>query len=112
MPFIECDRQPAVASIAGSAVSFLPRPSQVARAGAVARLAADIDLCPGSVESIGIRVVVLPDARRVAVSAHEVPVLRRTRPMQFVVVRHTLGRVEMEPALAAVLLRAGIPGDR
>src|SRR5262245_54097281 len=84
----------------------------MARARAVARLATHVDLRPARIESISRRVVVLPDARRMAVGAHEVPVLRRTCPVELVVVRDAIGRVKMKPTLAALRRRTRIPGDR
>src|SRR5215475_5580216 len=87
-------------------------PFQVAGGRAVARFAADVDRLPVGRESIGGGIVVLPDAGRVAVGAHEVPVLRRPRPVQLVVVRHAFGGVEVKPALAACFLRTRVPGDR
>jgi hypothetical protein len=58
------------------------------------------------------RIIVLAHAGRVALGAHEIPVLVQLGPMQDVVVFDLLVRIEMEPALAALLLRAAVPGDR
>src|SRR5262252_898202 len=78
----------------------------------MAGLTADVDVRPARSESIGRGVVVLPDAGRMTVGAHEVPVLRRPRPVQLVVAGDALGGVEVKPPLAAVLPRARIPRDR
>ncbi|MGZ8915208.1 MAG: hypothetical protein ACXW1Z_19130 [Methylobacter sp.] len=43
--------------------------------------------------------------------AHEIPVLRRLRPVQFVFVADFFVAIEMEPALAALFFRTAIPGD-
>src|SRR5215472_7614100 len=57
-------------------------PGDMARAGAVARLAGDVDLRPGRVIAVGRLVVVAPEIRRMAIGAHEVPGLVHPRPMQ------------------------------
>src|SRR6476661_7464023 len=84
----------------------------MARAGTMTRLAADADLDEVCLESICLAIVVLAHTGRVAIRAHEVPVLRRLRPMQLVVVRDALVRIEMEPALTATILRSRVPRDR
>jgi hypothetical protein len=78
----------------------------------MAGLATDADLCPGAGEAVIRRVVILAHAGRVAFSAHEIPVLVQLGPVQHVVVLDLLVRIEMEPTLATLLLRAGVPGDR
>src|SRR5262249_34148205 len=88
------------------------RPGDVSGALAMAGLAADADLGPGAGEAIIRRVVILARAGRVALRTHEIPVLVQLGPMQDVIVLDLLGRIEMEPALSALLLRAGVPGDR
>jgi hypothetical protein len=88
------------------------RPGEVSGALAMAGLTADADLCPGTGEAVIHRVVILAHAGRVALGAHEIPVLVQLGPMQDVVVLDLLVRIEMEPALAALLLGAVIPGDR
>src|SRR5262249_5286312 len=88
------------------------RPGDVSGALAMAGLAADADLGPGAGEAIIRRVVILAHAGRVALRAHEIPVLVQLGPMQDVIVLDLLVRIEMEPALSALLLRAGVPGDR
>src|SRR5262249_34121616 len=88
------------------------RPGEVSGALAMAGLAANADLCPGAGEAVIHGVVILAHAGRVALGAHEIPVLVELRPMQHVVVLDLLVRMEMEPALSALLLGAGVPGDR
>ena len=74
--------------------------------------AADADLGPLRCETIGLRIVVLPNAGRMAFGAHEVPVLVQPGPVQHVVVPDAFVRIEMKPALAAFVLRPRVPGDR
>src|SRR5680860_420706 len=86
-------------------------PSDMRGALAVTRLAADADLLPGGVEAIGLRIVILGDAGGVTLGAHEVPVLVQLGPMERIVMADMLIGVEMEPALAALRLRAAVPGN-
>src|SRR5262249_24231423 len=77
-PLIEGTDEPlprVVVSAEGPPALPRARPSDVARALPVTGLAADADLGPGGGEAIGCRVVVLAHAGRVALRAHEVPVL-------------------------------------
>ncbi len=92
--------------------SLLLGPGNVARALAVAGLAADADLGPAAVEAVRGGIVVLGDARRVALGAHVVPVLVQPGPVQLVVRRDRLVRVEVEPALPALVRGPAVPGDR
>ena len=78
----------------------------------MAGLAADADLGPGGGEAIVRRIVVLAHAGRVALGAHEVPVLVQLGPVQDIVVADLLVGIEVEPALAALVLRPAVPGDR
>src|SRR5262245_56407853 len=57
-------------------------PADMARALAVARLAADADLGPGRRETVVGGIVVLAHAGRVTLRAHEVPVLGQPGPVQ------------------------------
>ncbi|MNZ18354.1 hypothetical protein D3C78_353630 [compost metagenome] len=77
----------------------------------MAGLAADIQLGPARGEGIALRIVALAQRGRVAVGAHEVPVLRRPGPVQLVAVIHLLIGIEVEPALPAGTGRAAVPGD-
>ena len=86
-----------------------PRPADVPRPLSVTGLAADADLREGGGEAIVRRVVVLAHAGRMALGAHEVPVLVQPGPVQDVVVLDLLVRIEMEPALAALAPSAGCP---
>ena len=78
----------------------------------MAGLTAHADLGPAGGEAVIRRVVILAHAGRVALRAHEIPVLVQLGPVQHVVVLDLLARIEMEPALPALLLRPGVPGDR
>ena len=76
------------------------------------RLAAHADLREARGKAIVGRVIVLAHAGRMALRAHEVPVLVQLGPVQNVVVLDLLVRIEMKPALAAFVLRPAVPGDR
>ena len=65
----------------------------------MAGLATHVDFGPTRVESIRGGIVVFPQAGRMAVGAHEVPVLQWTGPMQDVVRVDPLPGVEVVPAL-------------
>src|SRR5262249_43796618 len=88
------------------------RPGDVMRPLPVAGLAADADLRPGGGEAVGRRIVIFARAGRMALGAHEVPVLIQPGPVQHVVVLDLLVGIEVEPALPALLLRSRVPGDR
>ncbi len=75
------------------------RPRHVSRAGAVAGLAAHVDLRPRGPVGVGLRVVPLDQVRGVALGAHAVPVLAVARPVEPVRSRDPLARVEEEPPL-------------
>ena len=70
----------------GHQLLLVARPGDMARALAVAGLAADADLREGRGEAIVRRIVVLAHAGRMALGAHEVPVLVQLGPVQDVVV--------------------------
>ena len=89
----------------------LPRPVHVARALPVARLAGHVHLGEGREETVLVEPVALAQVRGVALGALAVPVLRELRPVQHVAVVHALARVEVEPALPALLRGAAVPGD-
>ena len=78
----------------------------------VAGLAPYADLGKGGCVPVICRVVVLPDAGRVALRTHEIPVLVQLGPVQHVVVAYVFVRIEMKPALAALILRPRVPGNR
>ncbi|MOA04097.1 hypothetical protein D3C78_1236320 [compost metagenome] len=86
-------------------------PAQVLRSGTVAGLAAHADLRPAGGEAIAFGVVVLAQVGGVAIRAHEVPVLCRAGPVQRIGVADLLFRIEMEPALSALIRRPAVPGD-
>ena len=76
------------------------------------RLATDADFRKTRGEAVVGRVVVLAHAGRMAFGAHEIPILVQLGPVQDIVVLDLLVRVEMEPALAAFVLRPAVPGKR
>ncbi len=78
----------------------------------MARLATHRNLGVCRLERIGRRVIALAHLGRVAVGAHEVPVLRPTRPVQLVGVIQLIGGVLAEPALATLFARPRIPVHR
>ena len=88
------ERQPAL---------LCPRPCGMARSLSVAGLAANGDFRERRLEAICRCVVILAHAGRVALRAHEVPVLVQLRPVQHVGVVDALVRIEMKPALSARL---------
>ena len=96
----------------GPPAFLIARPGDVTRSLAVACLAANADLRKSRGKSVVHRIVILAHAGRVALRAHEVPVLVQLCPMQNVIVPDLLVRIEMEPALAAFVLRPAVPGDR
>ena len=73
--------------------------------------AGDVDLGKASDEAILGPTIALQQVRRVAFGALAVPVLGGLGPVQDVAGVDALSRVEVEPPLAAVLARAGVPGD-
>src|SRR4029453_5269238 len=88
------------------------RPRNVTRSLAVTRLPTHTDLGERRGISVVRHIIVLANAGRVALRAHEVPVLVQLRPMQNVIVLDLLVRVEVKPSLAALLLRTTVHGDR
>ena len=78
----------------------------------MAGFAADIDFGPNRGKAIARRVVVLAHAGRVALGAHEIPVLVQLRPMQNIIMADFLIGIEVEPALATLVFCTAIPGDR
>ncbi len=87
-------------------------PRDVCRARPMARLATDRHLRPRGREAVVRRVVAFAHIGRMAIGAHEVPVLRALRPVQLVAEVDLLVRVQVKPALAALGCLARIPGDR
>src|SRR5204863_49546 len=86
---------------AGAGRALTVGPGEVPGAGSVAGLAGDVDLRPARREAVVLRVVFLPDAGRMALGAHVVPVLRRTGPVQHVVEVDLVLWIEVEPPLPA-----------
>src|SRR5262249_24066436 len=89
-----------------------PCPSDVIGTLAVAGLASDADFRPGGRKAVACGIVVPAHTGRVALGTHEIPVLAELGPMQHVVVTDVLVWIEMEPALATLLLGPGVPGER
>src|ERR1700756_1560590 len=77
----------------------------------MARLATDADLGPGGGKIIFGCVVVLVHARRMALGAHEIPVLIELGPVQHVVVLDLVIGIKMKPALTSPAFRSAVPGD-
>src|SRR5512132_512467 len=111
-PLVEVDGEAVVATFAPGQWALLAlRPGDVDRAGAVAGLAGDVDLRPGRGIGVFLRVVVLAQLRRVALGAHEIPGLINPCPVQRIAGLELLIGIQMEPALAALVLRPAVPGD-
>ena len=105
--FVEQHGEPAVCALRAAAC-----PLQVSLAGTVTGFTADRDFgVTGVVAALRV-VMTLTHLRRVTVGAHDVPVLRATRPVQFVAMIERLLRVLTEPALATLGLGARVPSDR
>src|SRR3989442_10395075 len=83
------------------------RPRQVRVPRSVTGLATDVERAPRRPVRVVRRIVALSQVRRVALGAHQIPVLITARPVQWFPGRDRLVRVEREPAL----LR-GVPCDR
>jgi hypothetical protein len=80
--------------------------------GAVAPLAAHVDFREGRRVAVVCRVIILAQAGRMALCAHEIPILIQLRPVQHIVMADLLVGIEMKPALAALLLRTTVPHNR
>ena len=93
-------------------VALLARPADMGTARAMACLARHVQLRPRRGELLRGRVEALAQVRRMALGAHEVPVLPAAGPVQPVAGLDVLAGVEMEPALPALRLRPAVPGDR
>ena len=89
-----------------------PGPADMPRPLSMTGLAAHADFREAGGKAVGCRIVILAHAGRMASRAHEIPVLVQPGPVQHVVVLDLLVRVEMKPALAALLLRPAVPGER
>ena len=110
LPLVEVDGEAVVATFApGQRALLALRPGDVGRAGAVAGLAGDVDLRPGRRIGVFRGVVVLAQLGRMALGAHEVPGLVEPGPVQRVAGVQVLVGIEVEPALAALVLRPRCP---
>src|SRR5271157_4601373 len=85
------------------------RPCHVIGAGPVAGFAGDIDLRPGSRVAVFGEVVILAQVSGVAIGAHVVPRQVSARPVKRVGTGYFLAGIEVEPALADVVLGSRIP---
>ena len=70
-----------------------------------------VDIGPGGRIGVAAEVIVLLQIGRVALGALVVPGLVAPGPMQRIAGLELLAGVELEPALAALVFRAAIPGD-
>ena len=112
LPLVEVDGEAVVAAFAPGQWALLAlRPGDVGRAGAVAGFAGDVDLRPGRGIGVFLRVVVLAQLGRMALGALEIPGLIDPCPVQRIAGLELLVGIEMEPALAALVLRPAVPGD-
>ena len=78
----------------------------------MAGLAGDVDFAVGRLVGVAGCVVALLQIGRMAFGALQRPVLVAPGPVQRVLVVDLLAGLQVEPALAALILRPGIPGDR
>lgn len=88
------------------------RPFEVRGSRPVAGFAADRDFLISRVKRVVGGLVVLVHVGRMAVGAHEIPVLRIAGPVQLVVRVDLVVRVKMEPAPASLRRRPAVPRDR
>ena len=109
LALVEVDGEPVVPARAGRA--RLAGPGDVGGAGPVAGLAGDVDLGPARPVAVARRLVVLAQVGRVALGAGVVPGLVAAGPVDRLAGVDVLARVEVEPALPALLLRPRVPGD-
>ena len=87
------------------------RPRYVLASLPVAGLARDIDDVVRGVIGVCLRIVILFQVGAVAVGTHKVPVQVGTRPVQSIPGFHVIVRVQVEPALAALLFFTAVSGD-
>src|SRR6476646_8637994 len=78
------------------------RPGHMALGRTMAAFTSDADLREGAVEAVGRRIVALANGRRMAVRAHEIPILLPSGPMKHVTRWDGFVRIEMDPALSAL----------
>ncbi len=110
-PFVEAHHDAGVALRLRAAGLGRLRPGHVPGARAVAGLARDVDLGERRAEAVFRPAVVLAEVGGVALRALRVPALGELRPVENVEVIDALARVEVEPALASLLGRTGVPAD-
>ena len=95
----------------GAACGICLGPSDMLRAGAVARHATHVEIGPTGRVGIRGEVVVLLQIGRVAIGTLVVPGLIAAGPVQWVAGLELLAGIEVEPALAALPLCPAVPGD-
>ena len=88
------------------------RPRDVCGTRPVTAFASDGKVAPRRGVCAVCRVVLLAHVDRVAIGAHEIPVLPAPGPVQSVAMIDPVARIEVKPALTARALRTRIPGDR
>ena len=88
------------------------RPFEVRGPRSVAGLAADGNFLVRGVKRVVGGLVILAHVRRVAVGAHEIPVLRVPGPVQFIARIDLVIGIEMKPTLASLRRRPVVPRDR
>ena len=86
------------------------RPGHVARSRPMAAFAADVAFGPGAAVGARDDIEFLLEVGRMAFGAHEVPVVLAARPVQRVAGLDVLPGMQVEPALAALVERARVPG--
>ena len=86
--------------------------ANVFAARTMAAFASDVDFAVRRLVGVARRIIAFVLIRGVAFGALQGPILVDARPVQGVVVVDLLFGVQMEPALAAFLFGARIPGDR
>ena len=109
-PLVQRDGEPLVGVERAPVRSFL-RPGHVVGARPVTRLARHVEFRPGRLVDAGRGVEVLAEVGRMALGARKVPVLATRCPMQPIAGTDVLPRVEVKPALAALVFRARVPGN-
>src|SRR5215469_13250607 len=95
----------------GAAFGTRRCPSHVSGAGVVTRLAAHVEIGPACRIRIGGEVVVFLQITGVAVGALVAPGLVAADPAQWIAGPERLAGVELEPALATLVLWLAVPGN-
>ena len=88
-----------------------PGPDDMSGTRTVAGLTDHIEICPACCIGVRGEIVVLLQIGGVAIGTLVIPGLVAPGPVQRVVGLEVLAGIEMEPALAALLFRAAVPGN-